>query len=64
MTEKFTDSDDLMVEDDVEETPEPEVKPAQSKAWRNIERLRERRELQKQLGDDLFEGLPDDLDEL
>ena len=54
MSDKFEDTDDLIDDVDLLPDPEPEIKPSTSKAWRDIEKLREERELKKQLEDDLF----------
>ncbi|MEE4377734.1 MAG: hypothetical protein V2J55_09520 [Candidatus Competibacteraceae bacterium] len=60
----FVEDDEIL--DDATETSatinEVSIKP--SKAWRSIERYREMKALRNQLDDLLFEGNPEDLNEL
>jgi uncharacterized protein YjiS (DUF1127 family) len=58
MRDELIDDNELLYdEDDSEEMTK--INPKSSKAWRSIERLREMRELRKNLDDFLFEDMPD-----
>ncbi len=64
MRDELIDDDDILF-DDVESGEIDHANPKVSKAWRSIERLREMRELRKNLDDFLLEETSDgDLEDL
>ena len=58
MRDEFIDDDDVLF-DDGESEEETRANPKLSKAWRSIERLREMRELRKNLDDFLLDDITD-----